>query len=45
MLVIVTVEMSVLRQNDKNIDVDTERAYNRIIVIKIAAYDFSIRFA
>jgi hypothetical protein len=45
MLVIVTVEVSVLRQYDKNIDVHTERAYNRIIVITIEAYDFSTRFA
>ena len=45
MLVIVTVEVSVLRQYDKNIDVHTERSYNRIIVVKIEAYDFSTRFA
>ena len=44
MLVKVTVEVSVLRQSDKHIDVDTERAYNRVIVVTIDAYDIDPRF-
>jgi len=39
MLVKVTVKVSVLRQSDKYIDVDTERAYNRVIIVTIEAHN------
>jgi hypothetical protein len=34
----VTVQVSVLKPCDKNIDVETERAYNRAIDVTIEAY-------
>ncbi len=44
MLVKVTVKVSVLRQSDKHIDVDTERAYNRGIIVTIEAHNIGQRF-
>ncbi len=44
MLVKVTVKVSLLRQSDKHIDVDTERAYNRVIEVTIDAYDIDPHF-
>jgi hypothetical protein len=44
MLVKVTVKVSVLRQSDKYIDVETERAYNRVIIVTIEAHNICSRF-
>ena len=40
----VTVKVPVLRQSDKYIDVDTERAYNRVIIVTIEAHNTCSRF-
>jgi hypothetical protein len=41
----VTVEVSLLKPCDKNIDVETERAYNRAIVVPIEVYGIDLYFA
>ena len=40
----VTIGVSALMQCDKNIDVETERSYNRVIIVTIEAYEIGLCF-